>query len=205
MEQNEVQFTERVTRGKDGKYRWVYAVNLFKTPVIFWLIWKIFFFIFLGIFAMIILFDAKWGFASLVNNLKFFGYFVIGMTAVIGLSYLIYAAIMGGKYIVEFEMDEKSIMHRQIASQAQKAKKLAHATIITGVASGRPGTVAAGIGASQTAMTSEFAKVRRVKAQPRFHLIKVNAPLNHNQVYVPEEDFEFVKAHILAHCPNVKW
>ena len=203
--EEEPQFTDRVTRGEDGKYRWIYSVNLLKTPVIFWLIWRIFFFIVLGIFAMIILFDTKWGFAGLVNNLKILGYFLIGMTAVIGLSYLIYAAIMGGKYIVEFEMDEKSITHRQIASQAKKAKALGRAALIAGVASGKPGTVAAGIGASQTAMTSEFAKVKRVKANQRFHLIKVNATLDHNQIYVPDEDFDFVHNFILSHCPNLKW
>lgn len=201
---NEELFGDRVIRGEDGKYRWKYELNLFKTPVIFWMVLRIFLFIFLGIVAVVTLADALRGLHNFAFNLKIFGIVLVVMVAVVSLGYLLYAAIMGGKYIVEFEMDETKILHRQTASQAKKAKKLANATMIAGIASGNPGTVAAGIGASNTEMTSEFEKVKRVVCRPAFHLIKLNAPLNHNQVYVAPEDYELVRNYLLSHCPNAK-
>ena len=43
-------------------------------------------------------------------------------TVLSALGYLLYAAIMGGSYIAEFEMDEKGVTHKQIASQTKNAK-----------------------------------------------------------------------------------
>ncbi|MBR6917929.1 MAG: hypothetical protein IKN38_07065 [Clostridia bacterium] len=199
----------RVTRCEDGKYRWVYEVSLFKNPTVFVLIWKIFFFIFLGIFAFVMIMEAVNGTSvflpeRLLSNLKIFGYILIGMTAVVGISYLIYAAIMGGKYIVEFEMDDNGIYHRQIEQQARKARKIGQTTMILGAASGNFGMMGAGIGATRTEMYSDFTKVRKVKPYPRRDLIKVNNALNHNQIYAKSEDFEFVKEFILSHCINLK-
>ncbi|MBQ7173637.1 MAG: hypothetical protein IJR88_05940 [Clostridia bacterium] len=197
-------FGERVTLGKDGKYRWRYELNLFTTPVILWLILKIFLCIFLGIFTVVSIADARRGMDTFLTNLRILGIVLIVMIALVLVSYLIYAAIMGGKYIVEFEMDEKGVLHRQTAAQAKKAKKLADVTMIAGVASGKPGTVAAGIAASNTERYSEFAKVRRIIFRPAFHLIKVNHPFNHNQVYVCPEDYDLVKDYLLSHCQNTK-
>ena len=47
---------------------------------------------------------------------------------------------------------------------------------------------------------SEFAKVKKVKAYPNKNLIKVNGVLDHNQVYVLKEDFEFVEKYIISRC-----
>ena len=200
--------SENITLCEDGKYRWTYEVNLFRNPTVFLLVWKIFFFIFLGIFAVIMIADATSSSAffpdRFLSDLKFLGYFVIGMTAVIVLSYLIYAAIMGGKYTVEFEMDEKGINHSQIASQAKKARAIGGTTTLLGIASGNYGMAGAGIAASRTSMYTGFNSVRKVIAHPKRNLIKISAGLEHNQVYVAKEDFEFVKKYITAHCPRLR-
>lgn len=199
--------SENITRGADGKYRWVYEMNLFKNAGTFLLVWKIFFFIILGMFAFLVLiqsggrgfwWDGFW------DTAKVFGYILVGMTALSALGYLLYAAIMGGKYIVEFEMDEKGILHKQTAAQAKKAKKLGRATMLAGAASGRVGTVGVGMNAQRTEMYSDFAKVRKVKAYPRRGLIKANERLEHNQVYAAKEDFAFVENYIVSHCVNMK-
>ena len=199
---------KRVTRGEDGKYRWVCEMSLFKKPTFFLLVWKIFFFIFAGVFAFMIILGFINGVDYLpdgfISDLKFLGYFLIGMTVVVGIGFLIYAAMMGGKYVVEFEMDEKGVLHRQIESQAKKAKKIAGATVIAGLATGRPSAVGAGIAASRTEMYSEFSKTKKVKASPRSGIIRIRAGLGHNQVYAPREDFDFVKDFIISHCVNLK-
>ncbi|MBR3290017.1 MAG: hypothetical protein IKI63_04480 [Clostridia bacterium] len=202
--------TERVsphiTRLPDGTCTWVYEMSLFKNPTVFLLVWKIFFFILLGVFALIVLLSAdgsRFWWEGFWDTAKVFGYLVVGMTALTALGYLLYAAIMGGKYIVEFEMNEQGVVHRQIASQAKKAKRLARATMLAGAASGRLTAVGAGVGAQRTEMISAFSKVKKVKVYPRRHLIKLRETLEHNQVYALPEDFDFVRDFILAHCPHV--
>ena len=200
--------SERVQAGADGKYRWIYEMSLWKNPTFFVLIWKIFFFIIVGIFAFVMIFDIiDWGEFSAeraLESLKMMGYFTIGITALVGISYMIYAAMMGGKYIVLFEMNEQGINHKQIPSQAKKAKKLGQATALVGLAAGKPSMVGAGIASQRTEMYTEFARVRKVKVYPRRQVIKVNQRLMHNQVYTLPEDFEFVKEFILARCPQAK-
>ena len=207
-EEKKTEISKKVTLFGDGKYRWVYEMSLFKNPTIFLLIWKIFFFILLGICAFVVIIDAvEWGgfkAERLLNTLMIFGIFLLGMTVLVGVSYLIYAAIMGGKYIVEFEMDERGINHKQILSQAKKAKNIGRAVTTIGLATGSYRTAVAGMNAQRTEMYSEFARTRKVKAYPRRNLIKVNSLLYHNQVYAQKEDFEFVKNYIVSHCPNIK-
>ena len=190
---------ERVTLCEDGKYRWRYDVSLLKNPMIFLLVWKIFFFIFLGIFVVTTIADmVQWGTKRLAGNLKIWGIVLIGMTAVVFLGYLVYAAKMGWKYCVIFEMDEKGINHAQIPEQADKARAMGEMTMRLGA--GNPTMEGIGRNSQRTEMYSEFAKVKKVKAYPNKNLIKVNGVLDHNQVYVLKEDFEFVEKYIISRC-----
>ena len=96
--------SENIVFCADGKYRWTYAMSLYKDPSIFLLVWKICFFVTLGIFAFMIILDViNWGWKTenIVGILKFFLYFVIGMTVLVGLGYLLYALIMGGGTVSE--------------------------------------------------------------------------------------------------------
>ena len=151
---------ERVTLCEDGKYRWRYDVSLLKNPMIFLLVWKIFFFIFLGIFVVTTIADmVQWGTKRLAGNLKIWGIVLIGMTAVVFLGYLVYAAKMGWKYCVIFEMDEKGINHAQIPEQAEKARAMGEMTMRLGA--GNPTMEGIGRNSQRTEMYSEFAKVKR--------------------------------------------
>ena len=197
----------RVTLCEDGKYRWTYELNLFTNPTVLFLVWKIFFFVILGIFAFTAVIDVfEWGLDSerLLETLKFFGFFMIGMTALTALGYFLYAAMNGGKYTVEFEMDAKGINHKQTESQAKRARKVGKALVFGGLAAGRLTTVGVGLNSQRTEMYSDFEKTKKVKAYKRRNLIKVNGLLSHNQVYTAKEDFEFVKEFIVSHCPNIK-
>ena len=197
--------TPNITLCNDGKYRWVYEMSLFKNPTVFLLVWKIFFFIFIGIFgfmAILDIFEGNMDGERILFDLKFMGIVVLLMTAVIGLSMLIYAAIMGGKYVVLFEMDERGINHKQEPGQAKKARKLGAATAVIGAAEGNLTTVGAGINSTRTEMYSDFSVTRKVKAYPRRDLIKVNSLFNHNQVYATKEDFGFVYNYIIKRVPQ---
>ena len=200
--------SNNITLGQDGKYRWTYEMSLIKNPTIFLLVWKIFFFIIVGIFGFIMILGMVENddfFPDLfLSDLKILGIFIGGMTALVWISCLIYAMMIGGKYIVEFEMDEHGINHAQTPAQAAKAKKIAKATFLMGAATNDLTTMGIGMNSARTEMYSDFSKVKKVKAYPRWNLIKVNQTLNHNQVYAAPEDFDFVKDFIIDHCTNLK-
>jgi len=198
--------SEHISLFDDGKYRWRYDLNLFKNPRIFFLVWKVLFIAIVIVFAFVIIIDIKnWGITQerLIYNLKFFAYFIIGMTLVSALGYVIYALKMGGKYCVIFEMDEDGINHRQIDSQAEIAKKIAKTTVIAGALTGNPTTIGIGINSARTEMYTEFKRVSKIKAYKNKELIKLTEKLSHNQVYVFKEDFDFVESFITSHCENL--
>ena len=191
----------------DGKYRWVYELNMFRNPTIFLTVFKIFFWIiFIG--------WAVFGFFLYVIHADWQGLWGMTKAAGIGLGvflvltilgYLAVAAMYKGKYIVLFEMDEKGIAHIQIPRQFKKAEVLGLIAAMAGLAAGRPSAAGAGLlAATKQSSTSEFVHVKKVKAYRRRNLIKVNQLLNKNQVYPPAGQFDFVYEFIKAHCPNAK-
>lgn len=182
--------SKHLSQGSDGKYRWTYEMNVITNLTIFLLIWKIFFFIFLGIFGFLLLADIKHT-DRLPKDLKFTGLFLLGMTAMVWVGILIYAAMIGGKYCVEFEMDENGVLHRQAAWQVKKLNKAMRFSL-------RYRTM------TKTEMYSDFSRVRKIKAYPKLNVIKVNEAFGHNQIYAHDEDFEFIRDYITAHCGNLK-
>ena len=104
-----------------------------------------------------------------------------------------------------FEMDENGIRHTQAPRQFQKAQLLAAITALSGMKSGHIGTVGTGLLAGSKASSySEWRLVKSIAVHPRLNLIKVNAPLNKNQVYAETSDFAFVRQYILTHCAEAK-
>jgi hypothetical protein len=189
----------------DGKYRWVYEMNMLKNPTIFFTVLKVMM-ISIGIvwlFGLIIgLGDMKLDYFLFWTKLSgiMLGIFVV--LTIIGV--LITAAILG-KYVVLFEMDEKEVTHIQMPRQVKKAEVIGLITALVGAMAKSPTTMGAGVlAASKTKSTSVFANVRCVKARRRLNLIKVNQLFDKNQVYVADEDFDFVYNFIKARCVNAK-
>lgn len=197
-----------IRKGEDGVYRWTAEMNLYTNPTVLIMVWKIFFFICLGIFVFDILIsmgDTDFWWDGFLGQLKIMGIITAGMTVLCALGYLVYALMMGGKYIVLFEMDENGVSHTQTEAQAKKARKIGAATAAAGALAGRPSAAGAGlISASRASMRSEFEKVRSIKAYPRRGVIKVNMLLEKNQVYIRPEDYGFVLKYITDRCPNAK-
>ena len=179
-----------IVRGKDGVYRWEYAVPMLGNLSILFTMWKV-----MGIslcvptLLMLImgLMQGKGleavGFALKIALLALCFMLVVSLPA-----YLIVAALYGWKYAIRFEMDERGIRHRP--------DKV--------VAIGWQMRLMAAMGCFDRYTECRFSRVKSIKTCPHLNLIKVNAPFNKNQVYVEPKDFNFVLGFIASRCPEAK-
>ena len=197
----------RVALCEDGKYRWTYPLDMLKNPSILFVLLKIF-----GILLSIPLLIAL--ISAAANNdwqkiwdgfIKIWLIVMVVFFVIILISYLIVVWMNGGKYVVNFTMDEKRLIHEQVPVQYERARKIGILAALMGIFAKRPAAAGTGaLAASRNTSVSVFDKVRRVKPRRGQNLIKVNQSLERNQVYVPDEDFDFVLDFIRKHCPNAK-
>jgi len=198
----------RVMLCKDGKYRWIHEVNMFKNPSILLDVWKV-----LGITMLIVIVIV--GFILVISGdldvdgmlgmgkAMFITAAIMAVLSIIG--YLVYALIAGGKYIVLFTLDEKEVVHQQMPRSAKKGQIIGDLAILAGLATGRMGTIGTGMLAkSRTTMTTTLSDVKRLTPCPRMNMIKVNETLSKNRVYVCKEDFFLVYNFLCEHCMNAK-
>lgn len=199
---------EHVRLYPDGKYRWVYEVNMLTNYSILFDVWKV-----LGIsmgilvllFVVIAVFDGDWDVDMLIGMASTLGIVALVMLVLGLIGYFVYAAISGWKYAVLFIMDEKEVVHHQMPNTVKKGQLIGALTILAGLASGRPGAVGTGVLAqSRMSMTSTLAHVERLISCRRMNLIKVNERFAKNRVYVNTEDFNFVYNFLLTHCTYLK-
>lgn len=195
-------------QGKDGKYRWVYEVKLMRNFAILWEVYRaliitcgITFFI---IACISVCADGVDAFSGFPFDIKFIAIFVAGMLVLGFLGYVLYAAISGWKYVIRFTMTDKEIIHEQMPRQVKKAQAISMITVLAGLASKSPGTIGTGMLAARTTSVSTFKDVKKIKAVRRSNLIKVNESLSRNQIYVEEQEFDFVYQFLCQHCPNAK-
>ena len=211
LEKSKQTFENKSYQGKevrlcsDGKYRWVYEMNLLKNPTIFFTVLKV----------MMISVGIVWLFGMVIGlgdmSLDYFLFWtkltgiMIGIFFVLTVIGILITAAVLGKYVVLFEMDEKEVTHIQMPRQVKKAEVIGLITALVGAMAKSPTTIGAGmLATAKTKSTSEFVNVRRVKARRRLNLTKVNQLLDKNQVYVADEDFDFVYNFIKSRCINAK-
>ncbi len=197
-----------IIRCADGKLRWTYELGLFSNPVIIILCIKIFFWVLVVIWAFInvISFDNYdyWP-ETFLSIGKVFLIAIPCVFALVAISYLIYALIMGGKYCTIFEMDDRGINHIQMPKPYKKAHVIGFITSLTGALAGNISATGAGLlSIGRQSMFSKFDTVRRIKALKRKGTIKVNGTLLHNQIYAPPEAFDFVLNFMINRCPKAK-
>ena len=192
---------------EDGKYRWAYEFDMLRNPIIILTIWKIFILVLLGIWLVFGAFHIKdmgliEAYAAQTKELLI-PLVILFVLSIAG--YLILAGVYGWKYCVLFEMDDEGIHHIQMEKQFKKAEALGWLTAAAGMASGKPGAAGSGLlAATRNELYSSFSNVRRISVRRTYHAIKLNAPLNHNQVYVSPEDFDFVLSFITERAVNAR-
>ena len=197
---------EKVTLCSDGKYRWMYKFDMLKNPVILLTTWKVIgmaFFIVFIIANAIGLIGGDLDPKAVLGTAKALLIVTLVLCFIGIFAYLYIAKLYGWRYLVVFEMDENGITHRQMKSQFDKAKATLTFIALVGAAAGSLSAAAAGINAAtRDSLSTDFAKVKKVKLSKYHNTIYVNAPFSHNQIYVAKEDLDFVLDYILARVPE---
>ena len=130
----------------DGKYRWVYELDMYKASVIIKEVWRAM--LIAGVIVLAFLFVINIMDNDLMETLQFvvqtaailFGIFLV--LSIIG--YLVFAFIIGGKYCVVFEMDDAGVNHKQHEKHVKKAQLIGAITALAGMAGGNLSTVGTG-------------------------------------------------------------
>ena len=196
---------KEIKKCEDGTYRWVYEFSMLKNPIILLTVLKIFALVLIGMWLIFGLFSIKdEGFvgayvyeakALIIPAVILFGLSII--------SYLILAGLYGWKYMVLFEMNEEGIRHIHMEKQFKKAEAMGWLTALAGAIANSPQVTGTGLlAATKQEMASEFSKVKKMKVLRGFHTIKLDALLNHNQIYADGEDYDFVVEFIKARIPD---
>lgn len=189
-----------IYQDQQGNYHWVYEMNLYSNPTIMLMLVKIFGGIFLGMWLFLTIIDAvngKFSMDSFLSTGKIILIIAVVFAVLVPISYLIYAALMGGKYCVLFEMSPLGVKHTQLPKQFKKAQAIGILGVLIGGATGNLATMGLGLhNATMNSRYSAFADVKTIEVDRKNHVIKLNEPLNYNQVYAEDVDFDFVLSYI---------
>ncbi len=197
--------TDRVLKDASGTYRWIYEMPMLKNMFLLFEVWKVLVLAaaIIAVLMTVMGLLAGDGIGAAVSAIGMCA-LVLGILMVLSApAYYIVTKANNGKYTVLFEMNEQGIDHTQI--KTDKAKALELLTLyVGGITKNRSATASAALSASGGSLHSNFSKVKSIKAYPNRNLIKVSGTLIQNQVYVKDEDFDFVYQYIVSHCPNAK-
>ncbi len=193
-----------ITVSEDGKLRWAYELNMWRRPILLfgWL---------KGVCLAVLLTALLFGSITAVlqglgtGAMLFLGFVGFGLPftlIIFGISYVILGCLYRGRYGMVFTMAEAGVMRQQIPRHRKTAAKLGAAALLVGIAAKNPGIATGGAASSNTAFYSEFNKVRRLKADRRRGLIRVDNLLLRNQIFASPEQYDFVWEYIASRCEN---
>ena len=201
--------TENIYYCPDGKYRWIYELNILKNPVILITIWELFGGVILVQIIFSLILEAIDGNISSWFNEYVLSPGVITAPAILfGFSFIVFAVygcVCGWKFIVLYEMDDNGVNHIQMPRHFDRSMALSWVTAMAGVGDSSFSTSGAGIlAASKFVSTSNFEYVKTVIRKKGLHFIKVAEIFEKNRVFVDEADFEFVWEFITRQCPKAR-
>ena len=197
-------YPSRVTLFEDGVFRWSYDMDMWRNGFMLRHVLKI-----LAAVCALLCFTMQAAFGwDRMTPLSVATFFLIPMGALSALTLLIYlisALAMRGNYHLRFEMDESAIALVQSSSTTQRNRALASIAVGVGILAGQRNKayrVGATLGAANSVGTTAFSDVTRFKAHPGDDVIALREWFFMNQIYVPKEDYAFVRDFILARIPE---
>ena len=192
---------------KGTDMQWMYEFSFWKNPAILITSAKVML-IALFVPAVFMFFiSLSDGFMDAISiSAVILAYGAIGFAILLVIAYVFVGFLYGGKYYVLFKMDDNGVNHIQLDKQYKKAQALGFLTALIGLSSGNLTTAGSGLmAATKQSLYTSFKKVKSIKVAKARNTIYVNETLSRNQIYVANDDFDFILEHILNNCPkNVK-
>ena len=184
----------RVKKYDDGKYRWVYELNLKEDKSILNVVIKA------VILAIVVPYLLLAGYTYFQGNLQAMRditpVFALVGIAVIIIAFISYFAVTKyykGYFTFLYEMDEDGIWFRRIESDKENTETIGKLAAFTGALIGNIGLFASGLNtAGNHDAYSDFKKIYSIKSRPRDHLIVLTSFFLFNYIYVNEEDYNMV-------------
>lgn len=189
----------RVTKYADGKYRWIYDLDMKKnksilntTIIVVLIAYCVPLILLMGIFAF------EGNLITAAREVLPI-YLMVGLVLIVitYFSYMIVGHYYKWTMSFMYEMDEDGVYFKRFGDDKEKSETIGKLSAMVGMMTGNYGLVGGGINlATGGAAYSKFSKVRSIKAIPEQDLIEVNSLFLHNSVYVYQEDYDFVKEYI---------
>ena len=114
--------TGEFRKGEDGKYHWIYCMDMLKNRHLFWFIVKIILGSFLLVFMIFGMLDSGNDPKQFFSMMKVMIPVDDVLFLITLLSYWLTAKMYGNAYCVAYEMDEESITFRQVSDPAETAR-----------------------------------------------------------------------------------
>ncbi len=210
--------------GADGKYRWVYELNMFKNPMILFTVWQIFLFAilicFVLLFAIIFISTIDWEdlfyidfkpnylyWNNLWDDIKsiLFGFGIVGLgaTFILGtIGYLILAIVMGGKEVMVFEMDNEGVNMMLQEKTYEKQTGLMWLVAVSAMTGKNSNAMLDYALLTKRSQYSSFSHSTTIIKKKAFRAIHLKQWFGFNTVYVEPEDFDFVWNYIVERVPG---
>lgn len=131
---------------------------------------------------------------------------IFALVAVVGaLSYMLWAKMLGGTYIADFEIDEEGASHLPTAKEVKYTNAVATAAALSALIAGTWGTaVAASAAAAGQQARSTFKSVRQIKVDRAHNDIRLTEFMLFNHFYVAPQDLDFILNLFVERCPNAQ-
>ena len=184
--------------------QWLYAFSFWKNPTILITTAKVLLIsLFVPTIFMFVI-TLQDGFVeALTISAMILGYGTVLFGVLLILAYLLIGILYGGKYYVIFKMDDNGVNHIQLQKQFKKAEALGLLTSLVGVSTGNLTVGGAGLmAASKQSLYTSFKKVKSIKVNKKRNTIFLNESMTRNQIYVDNDDFDFILNRIIECCPK---
>ncbi len=189
-------------------YNWNMDINLLKNFFFFLTLWEIFLLI-SGVIPALLFFldlvEGNFSFKSIITYFKAYMLIASILTAVLLFSYfIVFIPIIGLKYRLTFEMDEKGINHIVREGQKKTNRNFAFFGMLAGIITKNLGVAGANMLAySRQNMYTSFIKVKKVIYYRKRRIIKlIGFDLTRNVIFTTKDNSEAVFNYICEHSCN---
>lgn len=134
-------------------------------------------------------------------------YGVVLIVALLFLTWLFIMAVYGGKYDVQFMLDDKGALCWTQAQQAKKNKIINSLTVVLGLFSGKPTVAGAGMLAQARQKTfMPWAQITKVQYRPRQNTIILRGGWTDNMaLFCTAENYSLVEKCVKYRTQKIQW